>query len=117
MDTAPLELCLGGNAAPQRAKLSRFLAQPLARTAITGRASPSEAAARYQMSNSNSGLDALEQVIQGQEVGFYLADHPGIKMKPAFLCGIDALAFQMSSAHLLSVNKPIYDLHALDAHL
>jgi hypothetical protein len=88
---------------------------PCARTAITGRASPSEAAARYQMSNSNSGLDA--QVIQGQEVGLYLADHPGIKMKPAFLCGIDALAFQMPSTHLLSVNKPIYDLHALDAHL
>jgi hypothetical protein len=72
-----------------------------------------------KMSNSNSGLDALGTGHPGPESGILsdLADHPGIKMKPAFLRGIGALAFQMSRAHLLSVNKPIYDLHALDAHL
>jgi hypothetical protein len=71
------------------------------------------------MSNLNSGLDALGTGHPGPEAGILsdLADHPGIKMKPAFLRGIGALVFQMSSAHLLSVNKPIYDLHALDAHV
>jgi hypothetical protein len=66
------------------------------------------------MSNSNSELDALGRGLLGSGG----EDFIGLGEDEASVYrGIGALAFQMSCGHLLSVNKPIYDLHALDTHL
>jgi hypothetical protein len=39
------------------------------------------------------------------------------EMKPAFIAELARWHFKCLGRTLLSVNKPIYDLHALDTHL
>jgi hypothetical protein len=66
-----------------------------------------------QMSNSNRGLGAHWRGLPrfGRR-GFYRT----LRINLAF-AELAGWHFKMSSTHLLCVNKPIYDLHALDTHL